>query len=242
MSTGADRSWARGAVATSVREVLLTRVLAPLMRPYARRRFHGHEHLDGLAGPVLFVATHASHMDTPLILQALPRGWRRRTAVAAASDYFYRLPWLANVVSLAFNTVPVRRRSAGDGANAVSDLSRLLDERWSIVVFAEGTRSRDGSVGRLHAGAAVLAAAHGVPLVPVHISGTRAVMPVGRRWMRRGPGGRRQPVEVCFGPAVHMREGEHRREAMERVREFFEACGAATTPDERFAARRVEAR
>ena len=40
-------------------------------------------------------------------------------------------------------------------------------------MFAEGTRSRDGSVGRLRSGAAVLAAQYGLPLVPIHMSRAR---------------------------------------------------------------------
>jgi hypothetical protein len=55
---------------------------------YTRRRLIGRERLDQLTGPVVFVANHNSHMDTPVILRALPGRWRRRTAVAAATDYF----------------------------------------------------------------------------------------------------------------------------------------------------------
>ena len=54
-------------------------------------------------------------------------------------------------------------------------------------MFAEGTRSRDGSVGRLRSGAAVLAAQHDLAIVPIHVSGTHEVMPVGRYWMRSSP-------------------------------------------------------
>ena len=80
-------------------------------------------------------------MDTPTILRALPRAWRRRTAVAAAADYFYRLPWIARAVSLAFNTVPVQRKGEGVAPDAASQLVRLIDEGWSLLVFAEGTRA-----------------------------------------------------------------------------------------------------
>ena len=51
-------------------------------------------------------------------------------------------------------------------------------------MFAEGTRSRDGSVGKLRSGAAVLAAQHGLSLVPIYVSGSHAAMPVGRYWPR----------------------------------------------------------
>ena len=235
-----DDSWARTDLAVAVREVILSWVLGPIIDLYTRRRIVGREVLDGMSAPVLFVANHSSHLDTPTILRALPPAWRRRTAVAAAADYFYRRPLMAHTVSLAFNTVPVQRNAGGVGPDAVADLDRLIDERWSLVIFAEGTRSRDGIIGRLYSGAAVLAVQHGLALVPVHVSGTHAVMPPGQRWMHFKPGRllpRRQHIEVRFGPPVHPREGEHRTEVMERVRCFFEASGAVTTPDKRIRAR-----
>jgi 1-acyl-sn-glycerol-3-phosphate acyltransferase len=230
--------WARSRPAGAVREAILRGVLVPLIDVYARRQYLGREHLDGVEPPVIFVANHSSHVDTPAILHALPAKWRRRTAVAAAADYFYRVPWLAHAVALAFNTVAVERKSAVP--DAASELIELIEEGWSLVVFAEGTRSRDGTVGRLHSGAAVLAADRGLVIVPVHVSGTHALMPPGRRWARRAPGGlvgRRQPITVRFGAPVDPREGEHRTDVMERVRLFFEESGAETTPDKRILAR-----
>jgi 1-acyl-sn-glycerol-3-phosphate acyltransferase len=224
-----DKPWARSAAAGAVREVLLLGILGPLIDLYTRTRVHGREHLTALQPPLVFVANHSSHMDTPVILRALPAAWRRRTAVAAAADYFYRVPWLAHVVSLAFNTVPVERKGAG--SEAASGLARLIGEGWNLLVFAEGTRSRDGTVGRLHSGAALLAAEHRVAIVAVYVSGTHAVMPPGRGWMRRARA--RQPIAVHFSPPIWPREGEHRTEVMERVRLFFEASGAVTTPDKR---------
>jgi 1-acyl-sn-glycerol-3-phosphate acyltransferase len=103
-------------------------------------------------------------------------------------------------------------------------------------MFAEGTRSRDGSVGRLRAGAAVLAAQHGLPLVPIHVSGTHDVMPVGRYWMKRLPGTplpQRHPIEIRFGAPIQTDGVEHRTEIMERVRAFFEQSDTETTPAER---------
>jgi 1-acyl-sn-glycerol-3-phosphate acyltransferase len=226
-----DVAWARTAPAVAVRELLLGAVFRPLIALYARRTVRGTEHLEALEGPVLFVANHASHMDTPLLLRALPWRWRRRTAVAAAADYFYGSAVLAHTVSLAFNTVPVERNEAG--ASGASELERLLDRGWSLVIFAEGTRSRDGTVGRLRAGAAVLAAQRELPIVPVHVSGTHATMPVGRGWMRRAPGYRRRDVTVAFGPAIRPGSGEHRAEVMERVRQFLASEGASTTSDKR---------
>ena len=237
MAPEGDLAWSRTRPAVAARLLLVRGVLGPLMDRYARRTVRGSEHLRAVDGPVLLVATHASHMDAPTILRSLPPALARRTAVAAAADYFYARPALAATVALAFGTVPVRR----DGDAAASTLDALIDAGWSLVVFAEGTRSRSGAVGRLHTGAAVLAAAHAIPIVPVLVTGTHAVMPPGRSWMRRPSRGRRGEVVVRFGPPVRPAPDEHRTAVMERVRRFYAAAGAETTLDKRIAAERRRA-
>jgi 1-acyl-sn-glycerol-3-phosphate acyltransferase len=217
-----DVAWARSAPAVATRELLLSAVFRPLIALYAKRSVRGHEHLEGLRGPVLFVANHASHMDTPLLLRALPWRWRRRTAVAAAADYFYGSAMLAHAVSLAFSTVPVERNEAG--ANGASVLEELLDGGGSLVIYAEGTRSRDGSIGKLRSGAALIAREQEVPIVPVRVSGTYAAMPPDASWPRRLQGrlfSRRHKVEVSFGPPVEPSADETAAEMMRRVAAFF---------------------
>ena len=78
-----DVPWARSWLAGFVRENFLRFVLNPLMDYYAARRASGKEKLEGVKGPVILVANHASHMDTPVILSALPRRLRKRTVAAA---------------------------------------------------------------------------------------------------------------------------------------------------------------
>lgn len=228
--TAASGQWSRTPAAVAAREVILRGALGSIVAWYSRRRASGHEHLDGLAGPVIFVANHCSHVDTPVLLLSLPGPWRRRTAVAAATDFFYAgRPLRARAVSLAFGTVPVDRQGRGACAPDVP-IRRVLREGWSLVLFAEGTRSRDGRVGRMRSGAAVLAAEHGVPIVPVFISGTRVAMPIGRQWMVRPEGGGRHDISVSFGAPINVGPGDHAG-AMERVREFMGACGAELATD-----------
>jgi 1-acyl-sn-glycerol-3-phosphate acyltransferase len=228
-----DPTWARRVWARAVRETFLMGMLGPTMDVYTRRRVYRSSALGGVEGPVILVANHGSHMDTPEILRSLPRRLRRRTAVAAAADYFYGSRFRATSVSLAFNTVPMRRNGGGLEAGATQHVDALLDDGWSLLIFAEGTRSRDGRVGRLRSGAAVLAAAHDVPVVPVYITGTRAAMPVGQSWPKRRPGRwprRRHDVEIRFGAPFRPTPIDDRHAVMERVREFYVRCGAATTP------------
>ncbi|ADB51569.1 lysophospholipid acyltransferase family protein [Conexibacter woesei] len=238
-----DQPWARALPARAARELIVCGLFNAIIRAYARTEVTGREQLRRLDGPAIFVANHCSHADTPVLLRALPRRLRRRTAVAAAADYFYTGRLLASAVSLAFCTVPLERRAGGRGIGSTAALEPLIDARWSLVVFAEGTRSRDGRVGPLLAGAAALAVEHGLPLVPVHIAGTHAAMPAGRRWMTRPAGRRlaRHALRVSFGGPLRVAPGEDRFEVMERVRLFMEECGAQTTPDPKLAARRAAA-
>lgn len=205
-------------------------VLGPAMDLYTRRQVHGRNHLDGLAGPVVFVANHSSHMDTPAILRALPRRWRRRTAVAAAVDYFFTKRRNAVSASLAFGTVPVHRNGGGLGPRATAHLDRLLEGGGNLLMYAEGTRSHDGSVSRLRSGAVVLAVEHGLPIIPIFVGGTGKAMPRGHHWMvfRAGRPGPRHAIEIRFGPPIRPRPDEPREDVMERVRLFLAESGADT--------------
>jgi len=224
-----DVPWARSWLAGFVRENFLRFVLNPLMDYYAARRASGREKLEGVKGPVILVANHASHMDTPVILSALPRRLRKRTVVAAAADYFYRNRVVASLVSLIFNTVPIERKGGGGVSKNGSHLDKLLDQGWSLLLYPEGTRSRGGMPGPLRRGAAVLAAAHHLTIVPIRVTGTAQAMPPGRLWpkrLRSKPVPRRHRIEVSFGEPITA-TGDP-AELMERVRGFFENGGSAS--------------
>jgi 1-acyl-sn-glycerol-3-phosphate acyltransferase len=101
-------------------------------------------------------------------------------------------------------------------------------------MFPEGTRSRDGSIGKVHSGAAVIAANHDVDIVPIYLSGTHEAMPPGQNWPRRLPGrffSRRHPVEVRFGEPISSRDADQRREVMDEVRAFWDRKGLPAAPE-----------
>src|SRR4051812_43894031 len=233
-----DMPWARCAPARFARETILSGFFGPVMAWYVRRRIEGREGFRSARPPGVFVANHPSHMDTPAILRALPRAWRQRTAVAAAADYFYRKRWVAAAVSLLFSTVPISRKGGGMEKGAADHLHHLIRQRWNLLLYPEGTRSRDGSRGKLHSGAAVLAAAHDVAILPIFVDGTREAMPPGVSWPKRFRAGRlfRQPICVRFGPPIRPEPGEHRNETMARVQAWFDAqegiapAGGPTAP------------
>jgi 1-acyl-sn-glycerol-3-phosphate acyltransferase len=226
-----DVPWARSWAAVFARENFLRFVLSPIMDVYARRRSTGRERLAGLKGPLILVANHGSHMDTPVILSALPRRLRKRTAVAAAADYFYRNKLVAAAVSLLFNTVPIERRGGGGLTKGGGHLDNLLDQGWNLLLYPEGSRKHGEGTGRVRRGAAVLAAAHNLSIVPIRVTGTRDAMPPGRLWPKRLRGkliSKRHRIEVSFGEPI--RPTEDATALIERVQRYFESGDGGSLP------------
>lgn len=211
--------WARSRPARVAREVILRAGLTPIVRNQTTLRVEGLDVFENLDGPVIFVANHSSHLDTALLLTTLPVEWQRKVAVGAAADYFFDAWWRAVGSALAFSTFPIERGGVG-----LSDTpTRLLAEGWSLVMFPEGTRSPDGWTRRFRLGAAYLAHAAGVPVVPVGLVGSFAAMPRGRSWPKPG----RPEVHVRYGRPLVVQPDEDARGFGVRV-----ASATATLLDE----------
>ena len=97
----------------------------------------------------MFVANHESHADTAVVLAALPREVRSRSAPAAAEDYFFSSRVRGVMAALAMGAFPFPRH----GSAGLERAERLLAEGWNVLLFPEGTRSRDGRMGRFRPGA-----------------------------------------------------------------------------------------
>lgn len=214
-----DTSWARRPLPGIARELILSGILGPIIAMHDRPRVYGRSHLRDLEPPAVFASNHASHLDTPLIMGALPYRWRRRTAVVAAADHFYRSRITGFLVSLSFAAVPVERDA--DDTSALERIEQLLDERWNVLLYPEGTRSRDGNLGPLHSGAAVIGVRRGSPIVPIHVHGTHESMPPGSSWPRP------HPVTVEFGGPLRAAADEQAQALTARLREALLRLAAA---------------
>ncbi|MGC4942845.1 lysophospholipid acyltransferase family protein [Kribbella sp. DT2] len=208
-STVFPTRWARRPAAIAVREVLQKGALNSVLRFEVNPQVSGLDSLRKLDGPALIVANHSSHLDTPLVLCTLPDAMRRKTAVAAAADYFFDTWWRATASAIVFNTFPIERR----GGKLSATPGDLLADGWNVVVFPEGTRSPDGWMERFRMGAAYLAVEHNVPIIPVGIKGSFAAMPRGRGWPVPG----RPTVAVRYGDPLHAKDGESAREFAPRI-------------------------
>jgi 1-acyl-sn-glycerol-3-phosphate acyltransferase len=201
--------WARTPAAIAVREVLQKGALNSVLRYEVNPQVSGLDSLAKVHGPAVIVANHSSHLDTPLVLCTLPDAMRRKTAVAAAADYFFDTWWRATASAIVFNTFPIERR----GGKLSQTPGDLLEDGWNVVVFPEGTRSPDGWMERFRMGAAYIAVEHGVPVIPVGIKGSFAAMPRGRGWPVPG----RPAVAVRYGDPLYPAEGESAREFAPRI-------------------------
>jgi long-chain acyl-CoA synthetase len=192
--------WARATPVRLIRAFLQQAVLFPLLSRVCRPlRVEGREHLRGLRPPLLLVANHSSHLDTVVLLRALPAAVRGRIAVAAAADYFYTRAPLALFVTLALGAFPLAR--TGRVRPSLEYCGELVDAGWALLVYPEGTRSPDGRLQPFRAGIGLLAAELRVPVVPAYLSGLQARLPRGAGWPRPGP------VGVRFGPPLRVRPG-----------------------------------
>ena len=185
----------------SLRFVAQRGLLKPLVWRLTKVTVKGKERLATLDGPFIAVANHSSHLDAPLMFGSMPREKARYLAAGAAADYFFDVKWRKWLTALFFNAFPVDRA----GSRTRPGVSKkLLDLGVPLLIFPEGGRSKDGTLGRFKAGAAALSMSAGVPCVPVALVGASAAMPRGRNWPLPG----RMPVTVVFGSPMRGLEGE----------------------------------
>jgi 1-acyl-sn-glycerol-3-phosphate acyltransferase len=143
----------------------------------------GLEHLEQVDGPCLFIANHQSHLDTLVAHAALPERYRARLYFGAAQDRWFvkgkkkleLKPWYQ---SLVLGNFPILR---GGGRRALEYAGWLLDSGQHVFLFPEGTRATSDALGEFKHGATLLAITHGVPVVPIYLSGLKAIRPKGSR-------------------------------------------------------------
>jgi 1-acyl-sn-glycerol-3-phosphate acyltransferase len=138
----------------------------------------------------VFLSTHQSWMDIPVMLGYLPAQLR----IAAKREVFH-IPFLGWHLRRAGH-IPIHRGSTADSVASLQRAARLLGSGVSAFLFPEGTRTRDGSLQPLKKGGFWLALESDLPIVPVTIVGTRPAMPRGSMVLRAGP------VEMYLGEPI----------------------------------------
>lgn len=144
----------------------------------------------------LFAPTHASHLDFWAVLQGAPSRLRKKTYVAAAKDHFYGNPFSRFITSFfSYHNFALDRQRASHVE--YRRLCRMMASGTSLLMFPQGTRTRDGGLLPFKPMLAMLATDSKVPIVPVAVMGTFEAMPVGRFWPHR------KKIHVHFGDPLY---------------------------------------
>ncbi|MBI2219733.1 MAG: 1-acyl-sn-glycerol-3-phosphate acyltransferase [Acidobacteria bacterium] len=156
----------------------------------------------------IFASNHQSIYDIPIVFASLPRQLR---IIAKAS--LGHVPFLGWHLKWTGHLLVDRERP---GPAVLKKMARLVADGASLIVFPEGTRSRDGVVAPFKGGLFLLAIDAGMPIVPVSIAHSRHVMLKGR--LMTCPGGVTLTVHEPI-PTAGLQRGDARALA-ERVREI----------------------
>ena len=171
-----------------------------------------HPETDQLAGigqGLVLVANHTSFLDINAAFVASP------TPIVFLSKASVRkVPLLGKLNELA-GTVFVERGNRASSEEAISALTETLKQGRSVLVFPEGTRSKQGNLQPFKKGAFHLASAANAKVVPMHISGTWDILPPSAflfcpstRLISIQVG---KPLDISDGSAAEIAEEAHRR-------------------------------
>jgi long-chain acyl-CoA synthetase len=148
-------------------------------------------------GSFLVAANHSSHLDMGLVKIALgPQG--ERLAALAARDYFFSTPLRRAYFGNFTKLIPMDRQGSLKASLRLA--GEAIEGGLHLLIFPEGTRSPDGTLGEFKPTLGYLALNHGVDVLPAAILGTYEALPKGRVVPKS------RELEVVFGPPVTIAE------------------------------------
>ncbi|MBL9144636.1 MAG: 1-acyl-sn-glycerol-3-phosphate acyltransferase [Verrucomicrobiaceae bacterium] len=161
----------------------------------------------------VYFANHGSHLDFATLWASLPSAARDRTRPVAARDYWGRTR-LTRATIEAFNGLLIAREGITRRDNPIEQMAEAMRAGHSLILFPEGTRSRDGAMGEFKSGLYHLASK--VPeaeLVPVYLQNLNRVLPKGHLL----------PIPlistVVFGPPMQLTDGESKQTFLQRAKQ-----------------------
>ena len=158
----------------------------------------------------VYMSNHQSHLDIPMLYATLPS----ETIRMLGKKELFQIPiWGRGLRAAEF--IEVDRSNHARAMKSIEYAKKLVRDGVSIYLAPEGTRSRDGTIGKLKKGGFHLALDTGAPIVPVAIKGTIDILPRGGRVMHSG-----RRVAVTIGDPITV-EGRDLEGLMAQVRDFL---------------------
>lgn len=160
-----------------------------------------------LRGPVILASNHISLFDPPLLANGQLRVVHYMAKVELFKNPLFRL-----LIS-AFGAFPVRR-GVGD-ISAIKTVLRKVNENKVVLIFPEGTRSKDGTIGEGQVGAGMLALRSGATIIPTYIRNSDKILMSGKSFEL-------PQIEVRYGNPVDMKKYESREQTKELYQEVVD--------------------
>jgi 1-acyl-sn-glycerol-3-phosphate acyltransferase len=153
-------------------------IVSPMLHGYFRGRIYGAENVPR-RDPLIIVSNHASDFDPPILSACV-----RRPVSYMAKEELFQIPVLSRAIQL-YGAYPVKRGSPD--RSAIRAALAQLENGWAVGIFLEGTRTIDSRITNPKLGAAMIAAKTQVPLLPVSLWGTQAIVSKGKLLPRPVP-------------------------------------------------------
>lgn len=146
----------------------------------------GKENLNHGYKNVFIVANHQSHLDTPILLSCFSFKQRQRISIAAAHDHFFKSRSKARIrfLRILYGIFPFYRKS-GVHKN-IMNIEILVERNRSILLFPEGSRSKNGEMGTFKAGIGMLVHRFKIPVIPIKLTGLHELLPPDSRIIKSG--------------------------------------------------------
>ena len=138
----------------------------------------------------VFAANHSSAFDILVLMGRLPFEFKW-----LAKEELFRIPVFGRGMKVAGN-IPIDRSNPRAWVRSLNQVAEKIRAGTSVVIFPEGTRSKDGSILEFKRGGFTIAARSGVPVVPVSISGAHRVLP--SKTLDLNPG----PIRLVLGRPI----------------------------------------
>ena len=189
---------------------LLRFSLVAAVRTFFKVRFFGAENIP--KGPVIFAANHQSVVDALFVLAKIPAKEFKKTYCFAKGKHFRQ--WWRRYMAKRNNIIIMREDE--EIVDSIKRMASVLKKGRNVLIFPEGTRSRDGKLGDFKQTFSLLACEINVPIVPVAIDGAFEAFPRNRKFPHPF-----KKITVTYLPPISP-EGKTREELAEAVKKAIE--------------------
>jgi len=169
---------------------------------------------------VVFAANHCSQFDIPIAYKAIPVQFR-----FLVKQELFKVPILGLAMKIA-GYIPIDRSKGRKALKSLNEAAKRISSGVSVLIFPEGTRSKDGRLQPFKVGGIILAIKAKVPIIPISISGSHKVLPKGA-WFAKPA-----KVKVVIGDPIEVIDKEGKMRSKDEVMsELYEAIKKGLDPE-----------